>query len=61
MFARASAFAEVIELLDVQKLQNGIEAMTRNIKNEDKNFQIGGSEDARHKRKNPTTTRKGSI
>lgn len=56
MFARSSAFAEVIDLLDEKKLQAGINAMTKQIKNPDHNYHIGGSVDARPKGKSPTTT-----
>jgi len=56
MFARSSAFAEVIALLDEKKLQAGITAMTKQIKNPDHNYSIGGSKDARLTRPKPTTT-----
>ena len=56
-FARASAFAEIIELLNIDKIQNGIKAMTKTLKEGDKSYHIGGSQDARHTRKpfTPTT------
>lgn len=54
MFARASAFAEVIELLDSKKLETGIEALTKRMKEGEHNYKIGGSKDVRPKT-TPTT------
>lgn len=43
-FARASAFQEIIELLDKDKLANGIKNMSEALEKPDKNFQIGSND-----------------